>query len=79
VHIASLLIFYNREKGAFYMSLSKYPPLIDGKIPAFSVVRDRTTPTIITVPYVLNKAVAYEDFTHMVIRIKTVTTGVVKL
>jgi hypothetical protein len=61
------------------MSLSKYPPLLDGKIPAFSMVRDETTPTIITVPYVLNKAVSYNDFTQMVIRIKTVTTGDVKV
>ena len=61
------------------MSLSKYPPLIDGKIPAFSVVRDETTPTIITVPYVLNKAVSHNDFTQMVIRIKAVTSGDVKL
>lgn len=59
------------------MSISFYPPQIEGKIPAFSshaeggVIR-------LTVPYALNKAVSINDFNEMSILVKTVTTGAVK-
>ena len=60
------------------MSLASYPPLIEGKLPAFSVNKNSTS-TVINIPYTLNKAVSKNDFTDMIIRIKTVTTGTVKL
>ena len=61
------------------MSLTNYPPLIDGKIPAFVVTSPITQSTVINVPYLLNKAVSLSDYTNMAIMIKTVTTGTVKI
>ena len=59
------------------MSLSNYPPLLEGKLPAFVV--DDTGTTKMNIPYTLNKAVSLNDFTQMSLMLKTVTTGNVKL
>lgn len=59
------------------MSLVNYPPLIEGKLPAFAI--DDATSVKINVPYALNKAVSLQDFSKMAIMIKTVTTGTKKL
>jgi myo-inositol-hexaphosphate 3-phosphohydrolase len=58
-----------------------YPPLIEGKLPAFAIDPDPNSTGKITfnIPYRLNKAVSTEDFSRMAIMIKTVTTGTVKL
>ena len=58
------------------MSISSYPPQLEGKIAAFAV--DEGGSTKVTIPYVLNKAISLNDFTHMSIMIKAVTTGAIK-
>ena len=58
------------------MSISAYPPQIGGKIAAFA--KGAGSETKITIPYQLNKAVSLNDFTHMSIMIKAVTTGAIK-
>lgn len=60
------------------MSILNYPPLIEARLPAFGMTQDAEQ-VLINVPYVLNKAVSKDDFDNMAIRVKTVTTGTVKL
>lgn len=63
------------------MSIQYYPPLIEGKLPAFAINPDpnSTEKISFSIPYRLNKAVSTEDFSRMAIMIKTVTTGTIKL
>ena len=61
------------------MSLVNYPPLIEAKLPAFSLPSDAEAPITLSIPYSLNKAVSLSDFNEMVVMIKAVTTGTVKL
>lgn len=58
------------------MSISSYPPQIEGKIPAFAKGTEGTSR--LAVPYKLNKAVALDQFSHISIMIKTVNTGAIK-
>ena len=57
------------------MSNINYPPIIESKLPAFV---KKETNTIVSVPFKLSKAVSYDDFDSMQLRIKTITTGVIK-
>ena len=57
------------------MSNINYPPIIESKLPAFV---KKETNTIVSIPFKLSKAVNYNDFDSMQLRIKTITTGVVK-
>lgn len=55
-----------------------YPPIIEGKLPA--CMKSAASNTIVmSIPYVLNKAVSKQDYDQMSIMIKTVTTGTIKL
>lgn len=54
-----------------------YPPIIEGKIPA--CVKNADGSTVITVPYILNKAVGNNDYDSMYLLVKTVTTGTEKI
>ena len=54
-----------------------YPPIIEGKLPA--CVKGTDNQVVITVPYILNKAISSDEYNAIAIRIKTVTTGTIKL
>lgn len=58
------------------MSISLYPPQLEGKLSAFAVSDEGSTR--IAIPYRLNKAISFDDFTHITIMIKAVTSGTIK-
>ena len=54
------------------MSVLSYPPMIEGKLPAFVQGKNPGTTTII-IPFLLNRVVSRNDFNAMSLKITTVT------
>ena len=51
-----------------------YPPQIEGTIPAFCQ-SSSANETYITVPFAMNKAVSWNDFTYFTLKIKSIQTN----
>ncbi len=58
------------------MNNLNYPPIIEGKLPAF--IKPTTGHISVAIPFKLSGAVGYNDFSHMRLKLKTITTGLEK-